>query len=200
MSARHPSRLVLAILNRLCPDNDALRGDLLEEFHAGRSKWWLWQQVICSIVGRRAPFRREADWHTMVLGAAVLVLLSFEAVFVTNVIQRLSFGPPLPNISGYLHLASRGVTGWASDSVEAGAWTLQMPILAVLASIPCGWLIARSHPSHRNRALVAFTVSVTLCAAFTLHLPFAVQFVTTLLFIIGLLAGGSLEASTEFEA
>jgi hypothetical protein len=36
-----------------------------------------------------------------VLGAALLLLVSFEAVFALNLVQRLVLGPAMPDITGY---------------------------------------------------------------------------------------------------
>ena len=45
-----PSRLALAVLDRLALDNEPLAGDLLEEFQKRRSRLWLWRQLLFAIV------------------------------------------------------------------------------------------------------------------------------------------------------
>ena len=45
-----PSRLALALLDRLALDNEPLAGDLLEEFQKRRSRLWLWRQLLFAIV------------------------------------------------------------------------------------------------------------------------------------------------------
>jgi hypothetical protein len=122
MSRRNPSRVALAILDHLVADDEPLKGDLLEEFESGRSQWWFWRQVIGLLFCRRRPTSPHLpqDAETFLVGAAVLVLLSFEAVLVTNVMHRLAFGPPLPNISGYLYLLQGRMPGApASDAMRA---------------------------------------------------------------------------------
>jgi hypothetical protein len=51
--------LAIALLNRFVPDGEPLAGDLIEECAAGRSRAWLWYQVIAAIV--MASVRRSGD-------------------------------------------------------------------------------------------------------------------------------------------
>jgi hypothetical protein len=46
------------------------------------------------------------------------------------------------------------------------------------------------------KPLVAFVVGITACAVVTLPSPFVLRFLTTMGFIIGLLAAGSIEVAT----
>jgi hypothetical protein len=59
-TSRKPSPLVLAVLHRVISD-EALAGDLLEEFGAGRSVFWLSRQVLAAawsrLIHRHAPNR-----------------------------------------------------------------------------------------------------------------------------------------------
>ncbi|HJQ63761.1 MAG TPA: hypothetical protein VJ834_12945 [Burkholderiales bacterium] len=48
MTTAQPHRLAMALINRLALDNEALAGDLLEEFRSGRSQLWLWSQLACA--------------------------------------------------------------------------------------------------------------------------------------------------------
>ena len=47
----HPPRLALWLLRRTCPGNhsQALAGDLVEQYSAGRSPAWFWRQVLIAI-------------------------------------------------------------------------------------------------------------------------------------------------------
>ena len=51
MKRKDPSAVATWILEHLCPGgrNDALAGDLLEEFRQGRSSLWYWRQVLAAI-------------------------------------------------------------------------------------------------------------------------------------------------------
>jgi hypothetical protein len=41
------------MLRRFGPDDEVLAGDLVEEFHSGRSRFWVWTQVIAAIASAR---------------------------------------------------------------------------------------------------------------------------------------------------
>lgn len=160
MNAHHPSRLALAVFDCFVADNEPLKGDLIEEFETRRSQWWLWRQVIGAIVcqrGLRALPRERTD--LIVLGAAVLVLLSFEAVFM---------------------LAS-----------------MHAPLVAIAASVPTAWLISRFHQRHYALSRSAFAVSVMVCTVLSIQLSFGIQFLTTLVFIVGLLMSGCLAVTID---
>jgi hypothetical protein len=45
-----PPRLATALLTLLAPGNEALTGDLLEQFQHGKSRSWFWRQVVSTIV------------------------------------------------------------------------------------------------------------------------------------------------------
>lgn len=51
------SQLAAAALRRFVDDSEPLTGDLLEEFNAGRTRLWLWWQVLAAILleARRTP-------------------------------------------------------------------------------------------------------------------------------------------------
>ena len=51
MKLNEPPRLAQWALQHCTPPgrDDALAGDLLEEYCAGRSSSWFWQQVLCAI-------------------------------------------------------------------------------------------------------------------------------------------------------
>src|SRR5688572_112295 len=50
MNEKQPPRLGTLLLERLGPQNEALAGDLVEEYRSGRSSVWYWWQVLTSIV------------------------------------------------------------------------------------------------------------------------------------------------------
>lgn len=50
MKPTQPPRLGMLVLQRLGPQNDALAGDLAEEYRAGRSAAWYWCQVLAAVV------------------------------------------------------------------------------------------------------------------------------------------------------
>jgi len=76
MRQPEPPRIANWLLRHCTPGvhNEALAGDLLEEYHSGRSKSWYWRQVlaICSI----ACFREIVDHRGMLVFAALWSLLA----------------------------------------------------------------------------------------------------------------------------
>jgi hypothetical protein len=190
MTARLACRLTLGLLDRLV-GNEPLKGDLIEELHRGRSQWWLWRQVAAAVVLRAAPdgVERRRNTEMLVLGAAVLILLSFEAVFVVNVVSRLIFGPPPPNVSGYAYLMQYGLPEPQSIALPGIAW-FAVPLAGFVAAIPVGWIVARLHRHHYEMSLGFVVASVMACAMLTLQAPFVIQFLTMLVFVSGLLVGG----------
>ena len=58
MTTRKPPRVALLLLEALVPEGACLAGDLAEEYQRGRSRGWLWWQVLAAIAIAR---RRRAD-------------------------------------------------------------------------------------------------------------------------------------------
>ena len=200
MTARRPSRLALALFDRFGADNEALRGDLIEEFEARQSQRWLWRQVIGALFCQRSVWSLQPSEGTnmLVLGAAVLVLVSFEAVFVVNLLHHLMFGPPIPNIAGYANfMYGRPFPAAEGLTISLSLAAVSSAVAAVAASMLIGWLITPFHARHYALSLPLFSASVLLNAAFNLQFPFEFQVFTTLLFVVGLVVGGRLAVRTN---
>jgi len=58
MTPHTPPRLAAMLIRLAAGDNDALVGDLEEQFRSGRSRWWYWSQAARMTVGRRIHDRR----------------------------------------------------------------------------------------------------------------------------------------------
>jgi hypothetical protein len=61
---KQPPALARILLNRLGPRDQSLVGDLYEEYGTGRSKAWLWRQVIASVAYGAATDIRCAPRRT----------------------------------------------------------------------------------------------------------------------------------------
>lgn len=99
MTTRHPPRLAMAVLERLLPGSAPLAGDLTEEFERGRSRIWLWWQVLTAI--GFAAFRQSDEIRPLRLAELQPVdaqqrsrrlILRFDSVPLT--------GTNLPGIGG----------------------------------------------------------------------------------------------------
>jgi hypothetical protein len=178
------ARIALAVFDRLGAGNEALQGDLLEEIRNGRSPWWLWRQVIGAVMRHHSSV---ASVSLLAVGSALLLLLCFEAVVVTNLVVRIVFGPPFPNITGYLYMSPLE-TPAAQVGPYSIVWIL-VSVLTVVMSLPTGLLIARLHERHYLLALAGFGCSTMLCATITMRAGVFAQFLTMVCFVVGLFLG-----------
>ena len=186
----HPPRLAKLMLDWLAPGNEALRGDLDEEFAAGRGSGWYWQQVI-STIALEGPLavraRAVARFENVVTGLITLLLLGFYAVFVVNVTDWL--------------LRFEGVYLLKRLPDVLGVWNGIAAAVTLVAGVIVGKVIHAGHENHRVASIFAFGGTTMLCAAAALHaaslaqggeafLPELVQQVgATAAFVVGLIGG-----------
>lgn len=188
----HPPRLARLLLDWLAPGNDALRGDLDEEFAAGRGSTWYWRQVIAAIALQGPLALRARAIHRIencVTGFITLTLVAFYAVFVVNVTDWLL------RFEGYRILTRLPDAFGAVNGVA--------PLLSIALGAALGRLIAAGHQNHRVAAVVVFGGTTMMCAATALKAASAVsgaspflpglipQVGTTAMFVLGLLGGVS---------
>jgi hypothetical protein len=186
----HPPRLATLLLNWLAPGNEALRGDLDEEFRNGRGSRWYWRQVASLLAHEgtlRIRGRAVAGVENFVTGFITLTLLGFYAVFVVNVTDWL--------------LRFEGVQVLLRFPNAFGPFNGVAPILALALGAVTGRVIGARHQSHRLAAIVVFGGVTMLCAAAALKaatmasepalfLPDVMpQVATTAMFVLGLVGG-----------
>jgi hypothetical protein len=185
-----PPRLARLLLDWLAPGNEALRGDLDEEFANGRGRDWYWRQVFSAIAHEGTLRIRSRAIHrieTYVTGVITLMLVGFYAVFVVNVTDWLLRFEGMPVLSR-LPDAFGPVNGLA-------------PLVAVALGAATGHLMAAGHLKHRVIAVVIFGGTTMLCAATALKAATVVsgaapfipdlvpQVATTAMFVLGLMGG-----------
>lgn len=183
-----PPRLATLLLNWLAPGNDALRGDLDEEFANGRGSRWYWRQVAALLAHEgtlRIRGRAVAGVENFVTGLITLTLVGFYAVFVVNVTDWLL------RFEG-VHLLFR-----LPDAF--GPFNGVAPLLALALGAAIGRAIATGHLHHRVTAVFVFGSTTMLCAATALKaassgsaiflLALMPQVATTAMFVIGLVGG-----------
>jgi hypothetical protein len=96
--------------------NEALAGDLLEEFRQRRTVAWYWRQVLGAIlVGFLSELR--AQW--LAVGFEVVCFFGFATVWTCAVSvyeERVFFRPPFQSLGHWLishHEPERAIYGWA---------------------------------------------------------------------------------------
>ena len=187
---RRPPRLASLLLDQFAPGNEALHGDLDEEFSSGRSSTWYWQQVLAALA-RQGPLAVRARGlvaaENFVTGIITLVMIGFYAVFVVNVTDWLLRFEGL-RVSARLPNALAAVNGAAF-------------VLTFLIGIAVGRWISGGHLGHRVAAIITFGGATMLCAVAALKavsiateshvfLPAVLEQVAiTAPFVIGLVGG-----------
>lgn len=188
---RRPPRLASFLLQRLAPGNEALQGDLEEEFSCGRSSAWYWRQVTAAIA-LQGPLAVRARGlvaaENFLTGIITLMMIGFYAVFVVNVTEWL--------------LRPEGVVLWSRMPNALGALNGVAFVFTFFLGIAGGRWISKGHHTHRVASIVAFGGATMLCATAALKavsiasdplfLPaFMSQVGMTAPFVIGLVGGVS---------
>jgi hypothetical protein len=152
---RRPPRLASLLLDQFAPGNEALHGDLDEEYSSGRSSVWYWQQVLAAIA-RQGPLAVRARGlvaaENFVTGIITLVMIGFYAVFVVNVTEWL------------LRFEGVGVELWARLPNALGALNGGAFVITFLLGIAAGRWISTGHLGHRVAAIITFGGATMLCA------------------------------------
>jgi hypothetical protein len=181
------------LLNRFGLGNDALTGDLFEDYSQGRSAAWYWKQVLIAIV---VDFGKEVRAHKLLaLRALVVGWIALDVLlrWVENPWWRFAGRVLLP----------RGL-------IPSPYWWHHYYLYPALL-IPCifagasGWIVGRCHRAHREAMVVVYLLSVQLwlfCqgGGFRLvedvlgnrrFLPYLLSWVANFIFItIAILLGG----------
>jgi hypothetical protein len=190
--SRHAPRLASLLLERLAPGNEALQGDLEEEFSAGRTHAWYWRQVL-ALIALQGPLAVRARGlvaaENFVTGIITLVLIGFYAVFVVNVTDWL--------------LRFEGVQALAQLPNAMGPFNGLASVVTFFLGLAGGRWIAKGHRSHRVASIITFGGATMLCASVALKavsiaadstgfLPEILsQVAMTAPFVVGLIGGVS---------
>ena len=86
----NPPRLATWLLRRCGPANDALLGDLLEEYREGRSARWYWRQVVIAMFVGRSRYLPRLIISALAFVVGVLVATTFIEPVVDVVLRALS--------------------------------------------------------------------------------------------------------------
>ena len=147
MTKSQPPRLATWLLRRFVSGarNEPLLGDLVEEYRAGRSRIWLWGQVLVTIVW---SFTRELREHRgLALRGAIttLVLHHFLGRYIEN--------------PAFMELFRRFHSVWL--------WLIPitfvfMLVIHALAGLTIGMVVARLHRPHAAAVVVFSALALPL--------------------------------------
>jgi hypothetical protein len=155
---RRRPRLASIILDLLAPGNEALLGDLEEEFSRGRSTAWYWRQVLTAIA-LQGPLAVRARGlvaaENFVTGIITLVMIGFYAVFVVNVTDWL------------LRFEGMRMSAWLPNAL--GPFNGLAFLLTFVLGIAVGRWVAKGHRLHRVASIIAFGGLTMLCAGTALR-------------------------------
>jgi hypothetical protein len=145
-----PPRLGTLVLQRLGPQNDALAGDLAEEYRAGRSAAWYWCQVLASVA---VGATREL-WAHKWLGVQVVAVYVGIQAFLGYVWRIIWFRTSL---SSQVQEFTDSVWG-PSDPLVNAPYRLISTVAAVPVMTFAGWVLAKLSESQRGAALLLNSV------------------------------------------
>ena len=156
MKSRQPPRLALALLEHCVRGNDALIGDVLEDWPR-RSHAWFWGQALFAVfaqgvLGMRTTPRLTAERALIATG--MLALLGFYTVVVATLVNRVIAlsGAGLPQTGRYQDLQ------------------LFFTIPAFAGAVLVGRVIGRLHQTHRVVCALGCSVTVTIAACLNFYL------------------------------
>jgi hypothetical protein len=163
MSTSQPPKLAIWILKHsgCSPNNEAVIGDLVERYKAGKSPTWFWKQIALAIVH---GFYEEAFGNKVLVLQTILfgwcgyiILDSFLLQLVSNWVYWSMFV-----------LADGKMAGYFPPLVLLTLYR-SLPLMRRLLSIAiAGWIAARVGREHRNAALFSYAGTVTIAILFGL--------------------------------
>jgi hypothetical protein len=150
-SVNEPPKLATWILNRFAPRNNALAGDLAEEFRQGRSRAWYWRQIIAAVCVGAV---REIQIHPIPLISCIAMGLIFAWLFLAYV-PRVVIDPGVREY--YRWYYANGGSGFGALGPFFSVVSLA---LNVFANALAGGLAVRGYSGHRPLMAVIFAATV----------------------------------------
>lgn len=139
------------LLKRLACENEALAGDLMEEYRKGRSAGWYWRQILIAIAVGSANTIRA---HKVLALRAIFV--GWSAQFLTNYL----IGHPVFDLYVTLLRKFGIIPNWLQWHYYD--YPLLLPMCATAAFT--GWIVARLHRPYRGAMVFAYLASVLVWA------------------------------------
>ena len=137
------------LLGRFGHKNDALTGDLIEEYGRGRSVAWYWRQVLIAIV---VDFGKNVRAHKLLALRAIAV-----GWIASYILFRFAANPLFRFYSKVLR--THGLFG--------GLWwqhyyLYPAPLISTAFTIAVGWIVGRLHRGNREAMVLVYLASVQL--------------------------------------
>jgi hypothetical protein len=211
MTSKQPPKVATWMLKHFGSgsDNDALLGDIAEQYRGKESVAWYWRQALSGIV---VSFFKEIRGHKRIAAQALLAGWGMWTVYVTLVLGRLT--PFFLKDSLGLSIQPTDPVGtawsafWAPVLIQANraqpfsyVFAVALPFVVWTLS---GWLVARLHREHQTGVVLLFAASILLMDLLLagpfisrVGLPLAVLFAgrlaaNTAAAVLGILIGGKL--------
>ena len=150
----NPPKLALTLLKLLAPGQDALAGDLVEQWRVGKSALWVWRQVLAAIVSANWH-----EWNTVRMGAVKAVALGWAAMlaffFIAGDFLAHSADQTVPRLLSYLGANRAGIL-WLE--------TLRYVPPTVIGCVLSGWLVGRPVLFYAASVFFALFAGVTAIA------------------------------------
>jgi hypothetical protein len=156
MKSRQPPWFALVLLEHCVPDNDALIGDVLEEWPT-RSNAWLWRQALSAVLaqgvlGMRTKPRLTAE--RLLITTAMLAVLGFYTVVVATLVNRVIV------LSG----------GWLPHTGRYQDLQLYFTVPAFAGAVLMGRVIGSLHQAHRVMCALGCSATATVAACLNIYL------------------------------
>jgi hypothetical protein len=133
-SAEHPPAVATWLLERFCADV-ALAGDLVEQYHEGRSVAWYWKQAIAAVGAYSVAQIREHKWLAVrAIATGYVIWYVLNNMFLHGVLRPLMTAP------------------------DAGALRVAYIFIGYSFWIANGWTIARLHRPYSTAMVMAYVL------------------------------------------
>lgn len=155
MKHRNPPRIATWLLHRLSACDEALMGDLLEEYCRGRSRYWYWRQALIAVV-------RSTDGD--ILSHPVLALRAFALMMVCVLCYEYCLVRPFDILFSDLiwKLNPRLLVPEHPTVFTFGYFFLVLEVLAPCIGYAIGArIVARFHRTHQT-AFTLFNATLVL--------------------------------------
>jgi len=175
MTIHQPPRMATSILKRLAsPPDEALVGDLFEEYQRRRSSLWYWSQVIAAIA--------VGAWHDLPRHKLVAIGAILAGAVVVGVPFQVLISTPAARL--------------ANLPVPVSVQVIAAQLLMMLAAMTGGWVVSRLFPLHRGVAVLSLSLALVVEGAVLLprlsDVSLTVVAQMTLLYSLTAIVGGSL--------